>query len=148
MFLENLIFEVSIGVPIIASRLWSIVDDLNIARSSGINLPSLNMSGQQDELVMFANYACKVSMFVAGMTQAIIPTLVEKGIDAVSVGVNPGTSPPAVPNLFVWRFEEQEVLATWHPGKIFIVLKKKFLSVCIIKCIMDTGSAYTDNKNH
>lgn len=144
MFLENLIFEVSIGVPIIASRLWSIADDLSIARSSGINLPSLNMSGQQDELVMFVN----VSMFVAGMTQAIIPTLVEKGIDAVSVGVNPGTSPPAVPNLFVWRFEEQEVLATWHPGKIFIVLKKIFLSVCIIKCIMDTGSAYTDNKNH
>lgn len=50
------------------------------------------------------------------MTQAIIPTLVEKGIQAVSVGVNPGTSPPAVPNLFRWQFEEKEVLGTWHAG--------------------------------
>lgn len=64
------------------------------------------------------NYLCIV---FAGMTQAIIPTLVEKGIDAVSVGVNPGTSPPAVPNLFVWQFEEQEVIAMWHPGNICIV---------------------------
>lgn len=60
------------------------------------------------------------------MTQAIIPTLVEKGIQAVSVGVNPGTSPPAVPNLFRWQFEEKEVLGTWHAGAISFITNTSF----------------------
>lgn len=46
----------------------------------------------------------------------MIPSLVQRGISAVSVGVNPGSSPPAVPPLFRWSFEDDEVMATWHPG--------------------------------
>ncbi|XP_048776556.1 uncharacterized protein LOC125680826 isoform X2 [Ostrea edulis] len=53
---------------------------------------------------------------VPGLTQAVIPSLVQRGISAVSVGVNPGSSPPAVPPLFRWSFEDDEVMATWHPG--------------------------------
>ncbi|KAK3598273.1 hypothetical protein CHS0354_022590 [Potamilus streckersoni] len=53
---------------------------------------------------------------VPGLTHAAIPTLAKKGIAAVSVGVNPGTSPPAVPSIFKWRYEQDEVLAMWHPG--------------------------------
>ena len=56
------------------------------------------------------------------MTQAIIPTLVKMGVAAVSVGVNPMTSPPAVPNPFVWRFNHSDgsssdsVIGLWHKG--------------------------------
>ena len=52
------------------------------------------------------------------MTQAVIPLLVKKGIAGISVGVNPDTSPPVVPQLFRWRFEDSEVLATWHAGTV------------------------------
>ena len=61
----------------------------------------------------------EIILFDTGLTQAAIPSLVQRGIAAVSVGVNPGTSPPAVPPLFRWNFEGKEVMATWHPG-IFI----------------------------
>ncbi|XP_076091967.1 uncharacterized protein LOC143063623 [Mytilus galloprovincialis] len=78
---------------------------------------SLNISSDLDEMFnLTRKYRTLSQRDVPGMTQAIIPTLVEKGIQAVSVGVNPGTSPPAVPNLFRWQFEEKEVLGTWHAG--------------------------------
>ncbi|XP_070532505.1 uncharacterized protein [Ptychodera flava] len=53
---------------------------------------------------------------VPGITQATIPTLVKHGIEAVSVGVNSMSSPPAVPNPFVWKYGNDSVLAMWHPG--------------------------------
>ncbi|XP_071155642.1 uncharacterized protein [Mytilus edulis] len=78
---------------------------------------SLNISSDLDEMFnLTRKYRTLSQRDVPGMTQAIIPTLVKKGIQAVSVGVNPGTSPPAVPNLFRWQFEEKEVLGTWHAG--------------------------------
>ena len=52
----------------------------------------------------------------AGMSQSVIPSLVKAGVGAVSVGVNDRTPPPAVPSLFRWGYQDQEVLATWHPG--------------------------------
>lgn len=53
----------------------------------------------------------------AGLTQAAIPSLVKKGFIGVSVGVNDGTPPPAMPsNLFVWKYGGESILATWHPG--------------------------------
>lgn len=68
-------------------------------------------------------YLKSMSQFKTGLTQAVIPSLVQRGIAAVSVGVNPGTSPPAVPSLFRWNFEGKEVMATWHPGMFFVVVK-------------------------
>ncbi|XP_041370965.1 uncharacterized protein LOC121384574 isoform X2 [Gigantopelta aegis] len=53
---------------------------------------------------------------VPGMTQSVVPSLVKYGVAAVSVGVNSGTSPPAVHNPFLWRFEGSEVIGFWHPG--------------------------------
>ncbi|XP_070532504.1 uncharacterized protein [Ptychodera flava] len=53
---------------------------------------------------------------VPGITQAAIPTLVKHGIDAVSVGVNFMSSPPAVPNPFVWKYGNDSVIGMWHPG--------------------------------
>ena len=76
----------------------------------------------------FSVHTCRISTFdvlfcnfSVGMTQAIIPTLVKMGVSAVSVGVNPMTSPPAVPNPFVWRFNHSDgssdsVIGLCHKG--------------------------------
>ena len=54
---------------------------------------------------------------VPGLTAAAIPTLLQYGsVNAVSVGVNPGSAPPDVPNLFQWEYNNQSVLGLWHPG--------------------------------
>lgn len=57
---------------------------------------------------------------VPGLTRAAIPILVGQGIKAVSVGVNAGSAPPAVPHHtpFIWRDEQSntQILAFWHPG--------------------------------
>ena len=51
------------------------------------------------------------------MTQAVIPSLVKMNVSGVSVGVNGGSLPPAVPKgAFVWKYKDQSVMATWHPG--------------------------------
>lgn len=58
---------------------------------------------------------------VPGLTRAVIPVLAAKGIKAVSVGVNPGSAPPAVPQYtpFIWRDEASgtQLLAFWRPGR-------------------------------
>ncbi|XP_062498804.1 uncharacterized protein LOC134176140 [Corticium candelabrum] len=55
---------------------------------------------------------------VPGMTRSIIPTLVANGVKAITVGVNGGSMPPAVPSVFVWHHSptNQSILAMWHPG--------------------------------
>lgn len=58
------------------------------------------------------------SDLITGITKAAIPTLLKKNIVAVSVGVNDGTSPPAVPPIFKWQFdEENSVIAMWIKGR-------------------------------
>jgi hypothetical protein len=56
-----------------------------------------------------------------GMSQAVIPSLVKMGVSGVTVGVNPMTSPPAVPSLFVWKYKSDSVIAAWHPGNVFVL---------------------------
>ena len=58
---------------------------------------------------------------VPGMTGAAVPTLVKNKVKAVSVGVNPGSAPPAVPKLFQWQpynnnMTNDTIIAMWHPG--------------------------------
>ena len=55
---------------------------------------------------------------VPGLTKAVVPRLVGRGIKAISVGVNPGTAPPAVPSPFVWKFDEGDT-----DGVIFFQVK-------------------------
>ena len=55
----------------------------------------------------------------SGMTKAVIPILARLGVMGVSVGVNPTTSPPALPNPFVWKNGDDEVIGTWHAGQIY-----------------------------
>ncbi|XP_025113231.1 uncharacterized protein LOC112575523 isoform X2 [Pomacea canaliculata] len=59
---------------------------------------------------------------VPGMTKAVIPIMKKHNISAITVGVNPMTSPPAVPpHPFVWKLSPQDndedgIIAFWHPG--------------------------------
>ena len=56
---------------------------------------------------------------VPGMSGGAVPTLLQNKIKAVSVGVNPGSAPPAVPKLFQWRpynTTNDTIVAMWHPG--------------------------------
>ena len=57
---------------------------------------------------------------VPGLTRAVIPILVSQGVRGISVGVNPGSAPPGVPQFtpFIWRDEESgtQLIAFWRPG--------------------------------
>ena len=56
---------------------------------------------------------------VPGMTGGAVPTLLKNNIKAISIGVNPGSAPPAVPKLFQWRpynTTDDTIIAMWHPG--------------------------------
>ena len=56
---------------------------------------------------------------VPGMTKSVIKYFLESGIGAVSVGVNPDSSPPGVPKLFLWKENETDsdgVIAMWNKG--------------------------------
>ncbi|EFN51908.1 hypothetical protein CHLNCDRAFT_54763 [Chlorella variabilis] len=57
---------------------------------------------------------------VPGLTRAAVPILADQGVRAISVGVNGGCAPPAVPHFtpFIWRDlpSGKELLAMWHPG--------------------------------
>ena len=53
---------------------------------------------------------------VPGLTAAAIPFLLAQGISSITVGVNPGSAPPAVPDLFLWDYNGHQIIAMWHPG--------------------------------
>lgn len=56
---------------------------------------------------------------VPGMSGGAVPTLLQNKVKAVSVGVNPGSAPPAVPKLFQWQpynTTNDTIVAMWHPG--------------------------------
>lgn len=61
------------------------------------------------------------------MTKAVIPIMKKHNISLITVGVNPMTSPPAVPpHPFVWKLSPQDndedgIIAFWHPGANFII---------------------------
>lgn len=48
----------------------------------------------------------------------MIPTLVKNNITAVSIGVNGGSAPPAVPKIFRWKDTQSKetIIALWNPG--------------------------------
>ena len=54
---------------------------------------------------------------VPGMTRSVIPLLVSNGVQAITVGVNTVSMPPAVPSVFRWQdpVSQTEVVAMWHP---------------------------------
>ncbi|XP_046551245.1 uncharacterized protein LOC124260970 isoform X2 [Haliotis rubra] len=78
---------------------------------------SLNISLDVDaEFGIKRKFATLSQRDVPGMTAAVLPSLTKFNIMAVSVGVNPGTSPPAVPNPFIWKFLDSQVIGMWNKG--------------------------------
>ena len=55
---------------------------------------------------------------VPGLTQTVIPILVQNGITGLTVGVNGKSAPPALPDIFRWKYNGSEIIAMWHPGTI------------------------------
>ena len=55
-------------------------------------------------------------VYFTAMTQAVLPILTDLGVEAISVGVNTVTAPPAVPPIFNWKFMNSSVIGIWHPG--------------------------------
>ncbi|XP_011409863.1 PREDICTED: uncharacterized protein LOC105316568 [Amphimedon queenslandica] len=61
---------------------------------------------------------------VPGLTMCSLKTLNKYGVKAVSVGVNSGSAPPAVPKIFLWKVDGENeedggdgmVIALWHAG--------------------------------
>ncbi len=55
---------------------------------------------------------------VPGHTRAIVPLLAQAGIQFLHIGVNPGSTAPDVPPLFIWRDQasQTEVLVMYQPG--------------------------------
>lgn len=54
---------------------------------------------------------------VPGHTRAIVPLLAEAGIRFLHIGVNPASTPPEVPPVFVWRHPTgEEVMVMYHKG--------------------------------
>ena len=60
------------------------------------------------------DYVCACMLF----SSSLIPLLKQNGVQAITVGVNGASMPPAVPNIFRWKdpISNEEVLAMWHPG--------------------------------
>ena len=54
---------------------------------------------------------------VPGITRSVIPLMVANGVQAITVGVNTVSMPPAVPSVFRWQdpLSQTEVVAMWHP---------------------------------
>eukprot|EP00731_Ephydatia_muelleri_P008681 Em0004g1019a len=54
---------------------------------------------------------------VPGTTRSLIPIMNSNGINALTVGVNSASMPPAVPSVFVWKDNDTntDIIAMWHP---------------------------------
>ena len=54
---------------------------------------------------------------VPGTTRSLIPIMVRNGVKAITVGVNTGSMPPAVPTVFTWNdpLSGSKVIGMWHP---------------------------------
>lgn len=84
---------------------------------------ALDMTQALDRMFGFAPKRTLSQRDVPGLSRAAIPILAnprfQVGLQAMSVGVNSGSAPPAVPRgPFWWRDSAsgQQLLAMWHPG--------------------------------
>eukprot|EP00027_Filamoeba_sp_ATCC50430_P016410 CAMPEP_0168573388 /NCGR_PEP_ID=MMETSP0413-20121227/18503_1 /TAXON_ID=136452 /ORGANISM="Filamoeba nolandi, Strain NC-AS-23-1" /LENGTH=745 /DNA_ID=CAMNT_0008606625 /DNA_START=90 /DNA_END=2324 /DNA_ORIENTATION=- len=70
---------------------------------------------------------------VPGTTRAVIPLLRKHGIQALTVGVNAATAPPAYPSAFVWLdpATKTDIIGMYHPGG--------YGGIAISDCVMVPG---------
>ncbi|XP_055957826.1 uncharacterized protein LOC130013170 [Patella vulgata] len=78
---------------------------------------SLQLSDDLDEMFKIQRKYKTVSQRdVPGMSKALLPIFASKGIVAITVGVNPMSAPPGVPDIFNWQYQNKSLIAMWHPG--------------------------------
>jgi hypothetical protein len=76
----------------------------------------LSLSQQLDQRFGRNTIAAKMTD-VPGHTRAMVPLLAEAGIKFLHIGVNPGSKPPNVPPVFVWRSpDNSDVIVMYHKG--------------------------------
>jgi hypothetical protein len=76
----------------------------------------LSLSQKLDQRFDHRTIAAKMTD-VPGHTRAIVPLLAEAGIQFLHIGVNPGSTPPDVPPVFVWRHTDgSDVIVMYHKG--------------------------------
>lgn len=74
----------------------------------------LNISEKLDKYFGMQTTAAKLTD-VPGHTKALIAPLYKAGIRFLHIGVNPASTPPAVPNLFRWSNSEgEEIVVMYH----------------------------------
>ena len=78
---------------------------------------ALNLTHSLDDRFGLPHKATLSQRDVPGLTRAALPALTAVGVRAISVGVNPFSTPPYVPRAFVWRDlgTGVNVTAMWHP---------------------------------
>ena len=81
-------------------------------------LAAVNLTHALDDRFGLPHKATMSQRDVPGLTRAVVPALRAAGVRALSVGVNPWSTPPVVPRACVWRDAASgaELPAFWHPG--------------------------------
>ena len=76
----------------------------------------LSLSAELDK--RFGKYTIAAKMTdVPGHTRALVSLLREAGIEFLHIGVNPGSTPPSVPPVFVWEAPDRaSVMVMYHRG--------------------------------
>lgn len=77
----------------------------------------LSLSHELDQRYGKHTIAAKMTD-VPGHTRSIVPLLAGAGIEFLHIGVNPASTPPDVPPVFVWRdqLSHTEVIVMYHKG--------------------------------
>lgn len=74
---------------------------------------ALSISKKLDERFGFETTAAKMTD-VPGHTIAMIPSLCKNGIRFLHIGVNPASKVPPVPELFRWRYNDEEIVVMYQ----------------------------------
>lgn len=77
----------------------------------------LSLSQELDQRYGKQTIAAKMTD-VPGHTRSIVPLLAAAGIEFLHIGVNPASTPPEVPPVFIWRDElsHSEITVMYHKG--------------------------------
>jgi hypothetical protein len=83
----------------------------------GMFAAALNLTHSLDDRFALPHKATLSQRDVPGLTRAALPALTAAGVRALSVGINPFSTPPYVPRAFVWRDVGTgvNVTAMFHP---------------------------------
>eukprot|EP00698_Gefionella_okellyi_P007992 TRINITY_DN1960_c0_g1_i5.p1 TRINITY_DN1960_c0_g1~~TRINITY_DN1960_c0_g1_i5.p1 ORF type:complete len:711 (-),score=103.27 TRINITY_DN1960_c0_g1_i5:35-2167(-) len=96
----------------------------------------IQLAHSLDQRFGFARRTVLSQRDVPGMTRAVVPYLVAEGVEAITIGVNLVSAPPAVPDVFVWSdmASNTSVIGMLHPGG--------YGGIGIADCVMVPGLSH------